>query len=77
MYQIISKHMLIHLVTIFFSIETSVLFYKMYEIKVNSNKKFNVLQNVKSDKYIKTSLDMNIKIGNNIYIYILIIKCKC
>lgn len=36
-----------------FSIDTSVLFCKICEIKVNSDKKFNVSQHIKSDKHIK------------------------
>jgi hypothetical protein len=36
-----------------FLIDKSVLFYKICEVKVNSDKKFNVSQHIKSDKHIK------------------------
>jgi len=37
-----------------FSIDSRVLFCKVCEIKVNSDKKFNVSQHLKSDKHIKS-----------------------
>jgi len=45
--------MLIYMVLIFFTIDKSVLFCKICETKVNSDKKFNVSQHIKSDKHIK------------------------
>jgi hypothetical protein len=48
-----------------FSIDTSVLFCKICEIKVNSDKKFNVSQHIKSDKHIKAKLYYQITVDRS------------